>query len=128
MEINRDFFKDTFGWGFLLWLFGYIFGIVLFMAGALSIIGWIITPIASAISIWVLIRKIKTASLQYYIVIGVIWTMLAVVLDYFLIVKAFKPEDGYYKLDVYLYYALAFTLPVIIGFRKQKAGTHGKPV
>jgi len=35
------------------------------------------------------------------------------------IVKAFKPADGYYKLDVYLYYALTFALPLIVGWRKK---------
>jgi hypothetical protein len=30
----------------------------------------------------------------------------------------FKPADGYYKLDVYLYYILTFALPLIVGWRK----------
>jgi hypothetical protein len=40
------------------------------------------------------------------------------VFDYFLLVKVFKPVDGYYKLDVYLYYVLTFILPLIVGWRK----------
>jgi heme/copper-type cytochrome/quinol oxidase subunit 4 len=128
MEINKKIFRDTFGWGFLLWLFGYIFGIVLFMVAPTSSIGWIITPIATIITLWVLIKKIKSASFQYYLIIGIIWTILAIILDYFLIVKAFKPEDGYYKLDVYLYYALTFLLPLLIGLRKQGKSSNGKMV
>lgn len=38
------------------------------------------------------------------------------ILDYVFIVKAFNPSDGYYKVDVYLYYALTFLLPVTIGW------------
>lgn len=123
-----QFFKDTLGWGFLLWLIGYILSIILFMLVPTSVIGWIITPIATIITLWVLIKKIKSSSLQYYLIVGVIWTILAVVLDYFLIVKAFKPEDGYYKLDVYFYYALTFLLPLIIGLRKQRERADGKIV
>lgn len=128
MEIDKQFFKDALGWGFLLWLLGYILGIIFFMIVPHSIIGWIITPIATIITLWVLIKKIKSFSLQYYLIVGIIWTILAIVLDYFLIVKAFKPEDGYYKLDVYLYYALTFILPIIIGLRKQREKANGKMV
>lgn len=42
----------------------------------------------------------------------------AVVCDYFFLVKLFKPADGYYKLDVYMYYFLTLTFPLIIGWRK----------
>lgn len=117
---SKQFFKDALGWGFLLWLLGYILGIIFFMLVPPSMIGWIITPIATIIALWVLIKKIKSSSLQYYFIIGVIWTILAIVLDYFLLVKLFNPEDGYYKLDVYIYYALTFILPLIVGFRKEK--------
>lgn len=121
METDKQFFKDTLGWGFLLWLFGYILGIIFFAVAPPSIIGWIIAPIATIITLSILIKKIKSSSVQYYLIVGIIWTSLAIVLDYFLIVKAFKPEDGYYKLDVYLYYALTFMLPLIIGLRKHRA-------
>ena len=43
----------------------------------------------------------------------------AIVLDYLLIVKALNPADGYYKLDVYLYYALTFILPLAAYSRKK---------
>lgn len=119
MEINKDFFKDTFGWGFLLWVFGYILGIIFYMVAPPSMIGWVITPIATVITLWILVKKIKINSPQYYLVIGIIWTVLAIVLDYFLIIKLFKPQDSYYKLDVYLYYALTLILPPIVGLMKQ---------
>ena len=38
--------------------------------------------------------------------------------DYLLIVKVFSPPDGYYKLDVYLYYALTFIMPLVVGWLK----------
>ena len=125
MEISRQLIKDTLGWGFLLWFIGYILGIVLFMIVPPSLIGWVITPIASAFTLWVLIKKIKSTSLQYYLLVGIVWCILAVVFDYFLIVKAFNPADGYYKLDVYIYYVLTVALPLVVGLRGRKSTVHG---
>lgn len=56
-----------------------------------------------------------------YIGLGMIWTLLAVLLDYLFIVKFFKSTD-YYKLDVYVYYALTFILPVLVGWYKKSKG------
>jgi hypothetical protein len=84
------------------------------------LIGWIILPIGLIITIWLLLKKVKGDTLQYYFIVAVIWTAIAVVLDYLLIVKALKPMDGYYKLDVYLYYLLTFIIPLTMGFRKTR--------
>lgn len=110
---------DTLGWGILLWLTGYILGIILFMVVPPSVIGWVIAPIGTALTLWVLLKKIKSASPRYYLLLAVIWTLIAIVFDYFFLVKVFNPADGYYKPDVYLYYALTFVLPVIIGWRRK---------
>jgi hypothetical protein len=124
--MNKQFFKDAFGWGLLLWLFGYILGIVFFMFIPVPMVGWIITPIATLVTLWVLVRKIKYLSVLYYVVVGLTWTIMAVVLDYFFIVKAFKPQDGYYKVDVYLYYFLTLSLPLIVGFTKYRNKKSGQ--
>jgi Ca2+/Na+ antiporter len=84
------------------------------------LIGWIIMPIGIVITLWVLLKKIKTETLKYYFKIAVIWTLIAIVFDYLLLVKVFKPEDGYYKLDVYLYYLMTFALPLLVGKYKTK--------
>jgi hypothetical protein len=117
---NKQLFKYGFEWGFLLWLFGYILSIGLFMVMPFAVMGWVITPIASVFTIWILFKKIKLHSVQKYILLGSIWTGIAIILDYLLIVKAFDPADGYYKLDVYLYYGLTFILPVIVGWYKHQ--------
>jgi len=115
--MNKHFYKDAFGWGFALWLIGYILGILFFFIMPPSIIGWIIMPIGVIITLWVLFKKIKSGSFQYYLLLAVVWTLIATVFDYFFIVKAFK-SSGYYKLDVYLYYALTFILPIFAGWHK----------
>jgi len=56
-----------------------------------------------------------------YVGLGVIWTIIAVALDYVFIVKMLNSPD-YYKLDVYSYYILAFSLPVIVGWYKKIKG------
>jgi hypothetical protein len=115
----KQLYKDAVGWGFILWLIGYALGIMLYPFVPLSIVGWIIMPIGTIITIWVLIKKVKTETFQYYALLAVIWMLIAIIFDYFFLVKLFKPVDGYYKLDVYLYYALTFVLPLIVGWRKK---------
>jgi hypothetical protein len=114
----KQLYKDALGWGFILWFIGYLLGIMLFTVVPISVIGWIIMPMGTIITIWVLLKKVKADSFQYYAFLAVIWALIAVVFDYFFLVKVFKPEDGYYKLDVYLYYTMTFILPLIVGWRK----------
>ncbi len=113
--MDKQLMKNTLVWGFVLWLIGYILGIFLFILVPSSLIGWIISPIGIAMTIWVLFKKIKSTKRTDYWITGTVWLFIAVALDYFLLVKLFKPEDGYYKLDVYIYYAVTFLLPIIIG-------------
>lgn len=117
----KHFYKDAFGWGFILWLIGYGLGMIFFSVVSPSAIGWIIMPIGVALTLWVLFKKVKGDSPNYYFLLAIVWTLIAIAFDYFFLVKAFKPADGYYKLDVYLYYALTFILLILVGWKK-KAG------
>lgn len=121
--MNKQFLKDSFGWGFALWLIGYIMGMIAFFFVPTGMIGWVITPIATIITLWVLFR-IKSNSIKYYLSVAIIWTIIAILFDYLFIVKALKPADGYYKFDVYLYYTLTFVLPLIVGMIKNKKSTY----
>jgi hypothetical protein len=119
--MNKLLLKDSLGWGFLLWLVGYILGVVLFFVLPPALIGWVITPIGVGVTLWVLIKKIKNHTLGYYIFLGVVWSLVAMIFDYFFIVKLLKPTDGYYKLDIYIYYSVTFILPIIVGWWKDKS-------
>lgn len=110
--------KTAFIWGFMLWLIGYVLGIVLFPFVPILLLGWVIMPIGIVITLWVLNTRIKLQSLQQYIFLAVVWVLIAVICDYFLLVRLMKPADGYYKPDVYLYYSLTFVLPLVVGWRK----------
>lgn len=116
--MNKQSLKDAVMWGIILWFTGYVLGIVLFMVVSPAVLGWIIMPIGVLITLWVLVKKVNSASLEYYLFLGAIWTVIAIVFDYLFLVKVFNPADGYYKLDVYLYYVLTFILPVWVGWKK----------
>lgn len=118
--MTKQFYKDAFGWGFILWLMGYALGMMLFAVVPTSVIGWVIMPVGTMITLWVLLKKVKADSFRYYTLLAFVWVCIAIIFDYFFLVKAFKPADGYYKLDVYLYYALTFLLPLVVGWMKKK--------
>lgn len=118
--MSKQFFKDAFGWGFILWLIGYILGIVLFAFVPPALLGWYIMPIGIIITLLVLFKKINSQVLKYYLSLAIVWTFIAIIFDYFFLVKLFKPVDGYYKLDVYTYYVLTFLLPLFVGWKKKQ--------
>ena len=115
--MDRQFLKDSLGWGFILWLIGYALGIMLFAFVPIYMIGWIIMPIGAAVTYWVVNKKVKVKSFRYYLFVAVVWVLIAVIFDYLFIVKMLSPEDGYYKFDVYLYYLLTLAIPLLAGWR-----------
>ncbi len=118
MTISKRYIKDALGWGFALWLIGYVLGFVFFFILPPAFVGWAIMPIGVALTLLVLLKKIKGGTFKYYFAIAAAWTLIAVICDYFFLVKLLKPADGYYKLDVYLYYGLTFVLPAVVGWKK----------
>jgi hypothetical protein len=118
--MSSQILKTTLMWGILLWLIGYILGIILFALVPIHLIGWVILPIGTIITLWVLFKKIPFKTLKQFTFLAIIWTAIAIIFDYLFLVQLFKPEDGYYKLDVYLYYALTFLLPLLTGLIKTK--------
>jgi hypothetical protein len=118
--MNRQFLKDALGWGTILWLIGYVLGIIFFFVFPPAILGWFVMPIGILVTLWVLLKKVKGGTVQNYLMLAIVWTVIAIVFDYLFIVKIFKPTDGYYKLDVYLYYVLTFIMPLAVGWWKKK--------
>ena len=113
---------NTLFWGFIIWFFGYILGFVFYAFVPKNLIGWFVMPLGLVFTLCVLFKKIKREEFMCYIGLGVIWTILAVALDYVFLVKLLSATD-YYKLDVYMYYILTFVLPIIVGaykFKKSK--------
>jgi hypothetical protein len=113
----RMWIKDMIGLGILFWLVGYLTSLVLFFSPYVSIMGWIITavftPVTLAVTWWWFYKR--DLALIYYAEVGVLWTGIAVVLDYLFIVWLFGTTT-YYSPDVLLYYLLTFLIPVGVGF------------
>jgi hypothetical protein len=122
METNKKkILLNTLFWGFILWLFGYILGFVFFAFVPKEMIGWYVMPLGIVATLFALFKWIKREEFTCYIRLGVIWMIMAVVLDYFFLVKMLNASD-YYKFDVYLYYILTFVLPVAAGWYKKSKG------
>ena len=115
--MSKNFIMSAFGWGALLWLFGYVLGMVLFAFVPGNMIGWIITPFGTLLTIWVALKKVSGGTFATYAGVGLVWLLIAVAGDYLFIVKLLNPPDGYYKLDVYLYYVLTLAIPIYVGIR-----------
>jgi len=115
--------KSMLVWGFVLWLVGYVAGIMLFFVIPKEYIGWVLTPFATVLTVWVLMKKIKRPELMCYFGTGLIWTLMAIGLDYVFLVRMLATGSSYYKADVFLYYGLTFTLPLVVGYWKFKHKT-----
>jgi hypothetical protein len=118
--MTKQFLKDSLGWGFILWLIGYALGFIFFAFVSSNLIGWVIMPIGILITLWILLKKVNGKSWRYFLGLAIIWTLIAIIFDYLFLVLLLKPADGYYKLDVYLYYLITFLLPLVIGWFKIK--------
>jgi hypothetical protein len=112
--------KNNLFWGFILWLIGWVLGIAFFMTPLKNIMGWIINPIGIVITLWVLFKKIDREKYSEYFYVALIWTIMAIVLDYFFNVLLFNIGLSYYKLDIFVYYAATLLLPLIVGTYKMK--------
>ncbi|MDD1712581.1 MAG: hypothetical protein LUQ69_05370 [Methanoregulaceae archaeon] len=111
----KEWIKDTVVLGTVFWLFGYLISIVLFFTPFAGFMGWIITAVFTPVIIvitWWWFRA-RNLSLTYYAVVGTVWTVIAVVLDYLFIVQLF--QTSYYGMDVFVYYTLTFLIPLGVG-------------
>ncbi|VVB63619.1 Uncharacterised protein [uncultured archaeon] len=112
----KQLIKDTAVLGTALWLIGYLASLVLFFTPYAGVMGWILlavfTPVTIVIVLW-WFRKRERLRLQYYAGVGVAWVLIAIVLDYLFIVLLF--QANYYGIDVFVYYAVTFLIPVGVG-------------
>lgn len=112
---------DLFGYGIGFWLLGYLAGILLFMFIPLNLLGWALIVIFTPIFIFLTGKRFKNSDseFEYYAVVSIVWTAIAIVLDYIFIVMLFN-NPKYYQLDVVLYYLITFIVPLAIGFANSK--------
>ena len=119
----KQLMKDTAGLGTALWLIGYLAALVLFFSPYAGVMGWILLAIFTPVTIVIVLfwfRKRECLPLQYYAGVGVVWVLIAVVLDYLFIVLLFRAS--YYGIDVFVYYAVTFLVPVGVGLFLSRGG------
>jgi hypothetical protein len=119
--MSRLLTRDVLGWGLLLWLVGYLLGFVFYAFVPPQLIGWFVMPLAIALTYFVLWRWIRVDSSHKAVLLGIGWSVIAIGADYLFIVKLLNPPDGYYKLDVYLYYLITLALPVAAAWLQRGA-------
>jgi hypothetical protein len=115
--MQQQVLKDTLGFGTLFWLAGYLVGIVLFFTPFSNSMGWIMLVTLTPFTLWVTwwwFRQRGRLPLHYYAGVGIIWMLIAVVLDELFIVLLFN-STAYYSLHIFLYYSLMFLIPVGVG-------------
>lgn len=115
MYLDIKFVRDALGWGAVLWVFGFLLSIPLFIVLPEWLLGWVIMPFGLALTAWVLLTKVEVGPLSRYLLVAIAWTALAVALDYVFIVGLLGAGSSYYRIDVLLYYALTFGMPLLIG-------------
>ena len=117
----KDLLFDTFGIGFGLWLLGFLASLALFFVLPSGLLGWVLFAIFAPVTILVAYWRFhkRQLPLLHYLGVAVAWSLVAIVFDYFFIVVMFKSAD-YYKLDVFVYYATTFLIPVALGLKYAK--------
>jgi hypothetical protein len=117
----REKVLDTLGAGIVLWVIGYAAAMVLFLFVPATAIGLIVLPIMIPVTVYFSYTRLRAGakSVPYLVLVGATWALIAVALDYALLVNAFNVQD-YYDLDVSMYYALTFLVPVLVGLEYKR--------
>ncbi len=123
--------KDTVGLGIFFWLAGYLAGMILYFTPLAPVLGLTLTIVFTPFTLvvtWWWFHTRKSLSLRYYAGVGIMWMLIAVLLDYLFIVQLLKPA-AYYAPHVLLYYLLMVLIPAGVGWfigRADPAAPAGK--
>lgn len=117
----REKIVDAIAVGAVLWAIGYAVAIILFLFVPVAMIGWIVLPLMTPVTVYAAQARLKTGmkSVSYAFVVAATWASIAVAFDYIFLVSAFNVQN-YYDLDVFVYYALTFLIPVAVKMRYRK--------
>jgi len=102
--------------GLFLWLTGYLASIALYFFLPSDILGWVLFVLFTPIGLFITYKRFRKRNekVPYYLLVATTWVVIAVVFDYFFIVKGFNSQN-YYKPDVLGYYAITFLMPIFVG-------------
>ena len=118
----KQFLLDSVGLGVLFWVISYILVLILFSTPLSGIMGWLLFVFTTPLIAWWTydyFLHLPPRPLPYFLIIAVVWTAIAVLLDLLFIILLFQPEE-YYQAEVFAYYAETFLIPVGVGWYLQK--------
>jgi hypothetical protein len=109
--------------------FGFLLFAVMFMIGSILMFGLKLTGLAAEIPMFIaLVIVLMVLAIQFKVdgfgaglLVGLIWLAVYALLDYFLIVRTFNPENTayYFSWRLYLWYALIVVVPAAVGSVKK---------
>jgi hypothetical protein len=112
----RRFAREGLGFGVLLWLLGFVLGMVFFPFVEPKYLGIpilaILLPATAGVSYWRL-RKPRLSP-DLVLVVATTWLLIALLFDFLFIVTLFGTTN-YYDLDLAVYYVGTFLLPLLVG-------------
>jgi hypothetical protein len=120
---NRTKVVDTLLLGAALWLLGYLASMILYSVVPYTLLGWVLSAILTPITLCIAYLRFnhRKDTAPYYVKVGVVWALVAIILDYIFLVRLLNLA-GYYKLDVFIYYIAMFLIPLAIGLRYGRKG------
>jgi hypothetical protein len=111
------------GYGIALFAINFVIGSILMFGLKLSGLSFsIVMLIAAIVVLWLLANQYKIKALNDGIMVGLVWLVVDVILEYYVIVQIFSKGDAasFYNLSVLLGYALVVAVPAVVGAKARK--------
>jgi hypothetical protein len=111
------------GYGIILFAVMFLLGSIVMFGLKVSGLGMsLIMLVSSIIVVWLLARQYKVNNLNLGIQVGLVWLVVDVLLEYFVIVQIFNQGDAskLYSWSVFLGYALIVVIPALVGATAKK--------
>lgn len=110
--------------------YGFVYFAIMFVLGSIVMFGLKLSGTSMSLSmtllailmLWLLAKQYKLMSLNEGIMVGLVWCIVNVVLEYSIIVQIFNSGNGlaFYSWSVLLGYLLAVIVPAVVGTRATK--------
>lgn len=113
---------DTLIYGLVIWLVGFVLGMVLFPFVEISVMGWILMPVTLIVALLLSLRirrKRSAGAVSYFIGVGLSWVALSLILDYAILVKGYDAEN-FYDVDIIIYYVGVLLIPILASLVPKK--------
>lgn len=107
---------------------GFAFSLALFALLPEKMTAQIILAIMTPVSFVIVFYRLrfKSEHILYFVLVGIVWLFIAVILDHIFIVTLFNIKN-YYDAEVVFYYLITPIIPIFIGYLYRKKTKRGVP-